>query len=100
MLNQTPQFIPIKRLLSIQQNSPEYNEASKQGMFYAKSWAFVHYLILGAEGSRRTQFVQLLTALPKEAPFEEGLGKPFQTDYGRLEDRVREYARNRTNGTT
>ncbi|OLD68502.1 MAG: hypothetical protein AUG08_06250 [Acidobacteria bacterium 13_1_20CM_2_55_15] len=97
MLNQTPQFIPIKRLLSIQQNSPEYNEASKQGMFYAESWAFVHYLILGAEGKRRTQFVQLLTALTKGAPFEDSFGEAFQTDYGTLEDEVREYVRKRTN---
>lgn len=97
MLNQTPQFIPLKRLLSIQQNSPEYNEASKQGMFYAESWAFVHYLILGAEGKRRTQFVQLLTALTKGAPFEDSFGEAFQTDYGTLEDEVREYVRKRTN---
>jgi len=100
MLNQTPQFIPIKRLLSIQQNSPEYNEASKQGMFYAESWAFVHYLILGAEGKRRTQFVQLLTALTKGAPFEDSFGEAFQTDYGTLEDEVREYVRKRTNWPT
>src|SRR2546426_1900670 len=97
MLNQTPQFMPLKRLLSIQQNSPEYNEASKQGMFYAESWAFVHYLILGAEGKRRTQFVQLLAALTKGAPFEDSFGEAFQTDYGTLEDEVREYVRKRTN---
>jgi len=97
MLNQTPQFIPLKRLLSVQQNSPEYNEASKQGMFYAESWAFVHYLILGAEGKRRTQFVQLLAALTKGAPFEDSFGESFQTDYGTLEDEVREYVRKRTN---
>src|SRR5438445_31596 len=100
MLNQTPQFIPLKRLLSIQQNSLEYNEASKQGMFYAESWAFVHYLILGAEGKRRTQFVQLLTALTKGAPFEDSFGEAFQTDYGTLEDEVREYVRKRTNWPT
>ena len=100
MLNQTPQFIPLKRLLSIQQNSPEYNEASKQGMFYAESWAFVHYLILGAEGKRRTQFVQLLTALTKGAPFEDSFGESFQTDYGTVEDEVREYVRKRTNWPT
>src|SRR5437016_8034106 len=100
MLNQTPQFIPIKRLLSIQQNSPEYNEESKQGMFYAESWAFVHYLILGAEGKRRSQFVQLLTALARGEPFEDSFGEAFQTDYGSLEDEVREYVRKRTSWPT
>src|SRR5204863_7484021 len=35
MLNQTPQFVALKRLLSIQQNSAEYKDASTQGMVYA-----------------------------------------------------------------
>ena len=73
-LNGTPQFIPLKSLLAIQENSPEYNEDSKQGMFYAESWAFVHYLLLGAEGKRRTQFAQLLTSLGKGQSFEDAFG--------------------------
>jgi tetratricopeptide (TPR) repeat protein len=96
-LNQAAgQFIPIKRLITIQQNSPEYNEDSKQGLFYAESWAFVHYLILGADGKRRTQFVQLLTALARGEPFEDSFGEAFQTDYGTLEDEVRDYVRKRS----
>jgi len=90
------QFIPIKRLITIQQNSPEYNEEAKQGLFYAESWAFVHYLILGAEGKRRTQFVQLLTSLARGEPFEDSFGEAFQTDYGTLEDEVRDYVRKRS----
>jgi tetratricopeptide (TPR) repeat protein len=96
MLNQTAQLIPLKRLQMIQQNSPEYNEDSKQGLFYAESWAFVHYLMLGAEGKRRTQFVQFLTALGRGEPFEDSFGEAFQTDYGTLEDEVRDYVRKRT----
>jgi hypothetical protein len=72
-LNSSPQFIPMKRLLTVQEQSPEYNEESKQGMFYAESWAMVHYLVLGAEGKRRSQFVQLLTSLAK------GLRTPLVT---------------------
>ena len=99
-LNETAQFIPLKRLQTIQQNSPEYNEESKQGVFYAESWAFVHYLILGAEGKRRTQFAQFLTALARGEPFEDSFGEAFQTDYGTLEDEVREYVRKRSSWPT
>jgi tetratricopeptide (TPR) repeat protein len=95
-LTQPQQFIPLKRLLTIQQGSPEYNEESKQGMFYAESWAMVHYLMLGADGKRKTQFTQLLTSLGKGEPFEEAFGDAFQTDYGTLEDEVREYIRKRS----
>jgi tetratricopeptide (TPR) repeat protein len=94
--NSSPRFIPIKQLLSIQDKSPEYNEESKQGMFYAESWAMVHYLVLGPESKRRSQFAQLLTSLAKGQAFEDAFGDAFQTDYGTLEDEVREYIRKRT----
>jgi tetratricopeptide (TPR) repeat protein len=94
-LNANPQFIPLKRLLTIQPESPEYNEQSKQGMFYAESWAMVHYLILGADSKRRNQFTQLLTLLAKGAAFDDSFADAFQTDYGTLEDEVREYVRKR-----
>jgi tetratricopeptide (TPR) repeat protein len=94
-LSMAPQFIPLKRLLTIQEGSPEYNEESKQGMFYAESWATVHYFLFGAEGKRRNQFTQLLAALSKGDPFEDSFGEAFQTDYGTVEDEVREYIRKR-----
>src|SRR5215475_12693154 len=62
-------------------------------MFYAESWATVHYLLFGAEGKRRNQFTQLLAALSRGEPFEDSFGEAFQTDYGTLEDEVREYIR-------
>jgi tetratricopeptide (TPR) repeat protein len=95
-LNMGIQFIPVKRLLAIQDSSPEYNEESKQGAFYAESWAMVHYLVFGADGKRRNQFAQLLTSLSKGQAFEDAFGDTFQTDYGTLEDEVREYVRKRT----
>src|SRR5215831_16327875 len=62
-LNMTPEFIPLKQLFDIRDNSPEYNEESKQGMFYAESWAIAHYLLFGADGKRRMQFIEFVTAL-------------------------------------
>jgi tetratricopeptide (TPR) repeat protein len=90
------QFLPFKKLLSVQQNSPEYNAHSRQGIFYAESWAVVHYMILGPESKRKSQFVQLLMALTRGDPFDESFTEVFQTDYGTLEDEVREYIRKRT----
>jgi tetratricopeptide (TPR) repeat protein len=89
-------FIPLKKLLEVQQNSPEYNEQSKQGVFYAESWAIVHYLIFGPDSKRRSQFTQLLTALSGGKPFDDSFAEAFQTDYGTLEDNVRDYLRKRS----
>jgi len=99
-LNEGIPFVPFKKLLAVQQNSSEYNEQSKQGMFYAESWSIVHYLILGPEAKRRTQFVQLLMALSRGEPFEDSFTEAFQTDYGTLEDEVRDYIRKRNSWPT
>ena len=79
-LMEPAQFLPLKNLLSVQQNSPEYNAHSRQGIFYAESWAVVHYMILGPESKRKSQFVQLLMALTRGDPFDESFSEAFQTD--------------------
>ncbi len=89
--SQPQRFMSIKQLLAVGKNSTEYKEQTRQGVFYAESWAFVHYLVLGADGKRRNQFTQLMTALAKGEPFEDSFGEAFQTDYGTLEEEVRAY---------
>lgn len=34
-------------LFAVTRQSPEYTEEKKRGVFYAQSWAFVHYLLVG-----------------------------------------------------
>src|SRR5437762_329034 len=51
---------PLRSLFAVDHYSPEYNEGSKRGMFYAESWALVHYLILGNGGQRLPQLGDLL----------------------------------------
>jgi tetratricopeptide (TPR) repeat protein len=87
------QFISLKKLLDVRDNSPEYNEESRQSMFYAESWAMVHYFLFGADGKRRAQFTQFVTALAKGDPFESSFVEAFQSDYGPIENEVREYVR-------
>jgi tetratricopeptide (TPR) repeat protein len=95
-LNMAPQFIPLKRLLDVRDNSPEYNEESRQGMFYAESWAVVHYFLFGADTKRRVQFTQFVTALAKGDPFEPSFADAFQTEYSTIENEVRDYIRKRS----
>ena len=45
-------LLPLPELLKVTHASPAYNEGSKRGMFYAQSWALVHYLIRGAPHRR------------------------------------------------
>ena len=39
-------FIPLRELLEVTEASPLYNEGSRRSIFYAESWALVHYLLM------------------------------------------------------
>src|SRR4030095_4613209 len=64
-------FMPLEQLFAVQHGSPEYNEDEKQGLFYAESWAFVHYMMFDSE-QRRAQFNNFLTAIGSGTPAAEG----------------------------
>jgi Tfp pilus assembly protein PilF len=46
-------LIPIDALLMADQSSPYYNEANHATVFYAESWAIVHYLMLDPDARNR-----------------------------------------------
>jgi tetratricopeptide (TPR) repeat protein len=50
-------LIPIDTLLLADSESPYYNEENRVSVFYAESWAMVHYLLLDPE-ARRQQLMQ------------------------------------------
>ena len=56
-------FIPLAELLSVGHDSALYNEGDRRSIFYAESWALVHYLLLGNPARRP----QLSTYLEKHA---------------------------------
>jgi tetratricopeptide (TPR) repeat protein len=71
-------FMPLEKLFSIQHGSREYNEEEKQGLFYAESWAFVHYMMFDSE-QRRTQFYSFLNDIERGTPSAEAFQDAFDT---------------------
>ncbi len=84
-------FLPLARLFAVDHGAPEYNERDKKGVFYAESWALVHYLMLGNSGKRQPQFLQYLGLLADGAAIGEAFQTAFQTDYAVLEKELRDY---------
>ncbi|HSK81137.1 MAG TPA: tetratricopeptide repeat protein [Thermoanaerobaculia bacterium] len=82
-------LIPLPKLLSIDEQSPEYNEESPRGSFYAQSWALVHYLLAGSP-DRRLQAVEYLRLIQTGSPREEAFRKTFG-DPAALERELRAY---------
>jgi tetratricopeptide (TPR) repeat protein len=71
-------LMPLDELFAVTHDSPQYNEATRQGVFYAESWLLTHYLIAGDNPvlqSRFSQFTPLLKQgeMPEQA-FTNALG--------------------------
>jgi tetratricopeptide (TPR) repeat protein len=84
-------LLPLKTLFTVDHSSPYYNESNKRGVFYAESWALVHYLIQGNKGQRLPQFGTFLELLARGAPVEDSFKKAFQVDYSVIEKELKDY---------
>ncbi|HVG38560.1 MAG TPA: tetratricopeptide repeat protein [Pyrinomonadaceae bacterium] len=84
-------FIPLSALFSVDHRSPLYNERDKQSIFYAQSWAVMHYLLLGNNGARREQLSAYLTNIARGVPVEQAFTQSMQTDFRSFEKELREY---------
>ncbi len=64
LLKQTP-LMPLGELFTVTHDSPQYNESSRQGIFYAESWLLTQFLMAGDRAGFRAHFGQY-TALLKQ----------------------------------
>jgi tetratricopeptide (TPR) repeat protein len=84
-------LLPPGRLFAVDDGSPEYSENDRKNIFYAESWALVHYLMLGNRGARQPQLLQFLELLGRGAPVSQAFRQAFQTAEATLEKELREY---------
>jgi tetratricopeptide (TPR) repeat protein len=84
-------MLPLRTLFAVDHSSPYYNEKNKMGVFYAESWALVHYLLQGNDGKRAPQLGVFIGQLMSGAPVEEAFKKAFQTDFETLEKELKNY---------
>ncbi|MGH9834641.1 MAG: tetratricopeptide repeat protein [Blastocatellia bacterium] len=84
-------FLPLPKLFAVEHDSPDYNEKEKKSVFYAQSWALVHYLLLGNNATRQPQFTQYLDLLSKGVSVDESFRQAFQTDYATMETELKNY---------
>ena len=95
------QMLPLKELFEVDHKSAYYNESEKQGIFYAQSWALMHYLIIGKAGrvEQLSKFMELLgTQVPLEQAFQQAFGVPFEVIEKELRDYVKKDRYNVLNG--
>ena len=81
-------LIPLPQLLAMDTSARDYNEGDRRGVFYAESWALVHFLLSKPE--RRLQTAELLRDLAAGKRGAEAFQQAFG-DLGALERDLRIY---------
>jgi tetratricopeptide (TPR) repeat protein len=87
--NSTP--IPIRDLIAVDSESPIYNEGSRRGVFYAQSWALMHYLIMGNGQKRTPQLVEYLKQIRAGTAPDAAFKAAFGADLAVLDKELRNY---------
>ena len=88
------QFIHLEDLLRVTHDSPAYNEKDKTSIFYAESWALVHFMLQGDKGQRVPQLARFGALLGAGQPLEESFQQAFQMDFATMEKDLRKYVQN------
>lgn len=84
-------LIPLQELFTTTTTSRNYNEGSRQGVFYAQSWALLHYLMTDAD--RRAKLIQFLGHLGNGKSIEDAFTASFAMKFTQLEQDLRNYVR-------
>lgn len=82
-------LLPLTKHFAIEQDSPDYIDDGRQKMFYAQSWALVHYF-LGGDDARRERLDRFIDAIRDGKSVAEATPLLGATD-AELEHEVRTY---------
>ena len=91
MLLLREQFLPVDKLVAVDHKSPLYNEGAKATVFYAESWALVHYLLLGEKQKYAAKAGPLLDALASGLPFAEACPRALGISVAQLQKELKAY---------
>jgi tetratricopeptide (TPR) repeat protein len=83
-------FIPLRELMAVRHDSPLYNEGDRRSIFYAESWALLHYFMVG-KPERMPQLVKYLERYSAGASSEVAFREAFGSDEAVLERELRMY---------
>ena len=83
----------FNRLFHVTHGSPEYNERTLSGGFYATAWIFTHYAFFADNGAYKDRFFHFIEAARKQVVTETLFKRHFEMSYDEMTDRLNKYAR-------
>ncbi|HEY2866007.1 MAG TPA: tetratricopeptide repeat protein [Pyrinomonadaceae bacterium] len=85
---QNSKFIPLEQLFRISNRQLTVQGDHGRGIFYAESWALIHYLIQGGKSDGLGKFLSdVLKGTPQDKAFQDA----FQMNYDQMESELRKY---------
>jgi len=84
-------LLPLARMLTEEGSYNLIRDPGTVSMFYAQSWALVHYLELGENGKRQGQLTAYLRALERGRSQEDAFADAFATTFEGLQRELRAY---------
>src|SRR6185369_5931700 len=87
LLQQT-NLIPLSELFKVSSRQLHESNDNSRNIFYAESWALVHYLIQSQKGGGLNKF---LDAVLKGTPEEKAFQDTFQMTYAQMESELKKY---------
>jgi hypothetical protein len=88
-------LMPLGELFAVTPHSSDYNEGIRQGVYYAESWAFVHFIVCGKDSAaylpKLRRFSELLAAPDRsiDQSFREAFGMSYDAMERKLDDYLR-----------
>ena len=82
--------MPLSELFAVTHDSPVYNEGARRGLFYAQSWALLHYAIV-ARAERFPQLTQFLKLRDGGEPVATAFEHAFGFATTELDEELRKY---------
>jgi tetratricopeptide (TPR) repeat protein len=84
-------LMPLHELFSVANNSPQYNERSRQGIFYAESWLLTHFLMTGGNPNYRSGFDRFNMYLRDGQLPEQAFTNAMRVSLPQMENDLRRY---------
>lgn len=84
-------FIPFENFFAVDYYTLHKQTKQSAQLFYAQSWALLHYLIQGNAGAGNKQLGQFVDLLIQGKKTKEAFQQAFQMDYATLEAGLKKY---------
>ena len=93
LLKETP-LMPLAELFAVKHDSPQYNEQSRQGIFYAESWLLTQFLMAGDQPALRARFGRYTALLRQGENPEEAFTNALQISLAGMAAQLKRYINN------